>query len=100
MRDRAHPPWSVNPLLLWKIVAAATLTGWPRRSGCWGSWRCGWTARGKAAPGVRLGSAAPGLLIGVAIGLKVEYALLGLAVASACRRSLRALAAAAAGFVV
>src|SRR4029077_17922980 len=40
------------------------------------------------------------LLIGVATGFKVEYALLGLAVAWACRRSVRALAAAAAGFAV
>jgi len=45
-------------------------------------------------------TALAGLLIGVATGLKVEYALLGLAVAWACRRSVRALAAAAAGFVV
>ena len=36
----------------------------------------------------------------MATGLKVEYALLGLAVAWACRRSVTALAAAAAGFAV
>ncbi|MFY9931121.1 MAG: hypothetical protein WAK82_24290, partial [Streptosporangiaceae bacterium] len=41
-----------------------------------------------------------GLATGVAAGVKAEYALLGLAVAWACRRSPRALAAAAAGFGV
>ena len=45
-------------------------------------------------------AALAGLLIGVATGLKLEYALFGLAVAWACRRSVRALAGAAAGFAV
>jgi alpha-1,6-mannosyltransferase len=41
-----------------------------------------------------------GLAIGVATGIKAEYALFGLAVAWACRRSVRPLAAAAAGFAL
>ena len=41
-----------------------------------------------------------GLAIGVAAGIKVEYALFGLGVAWACRRSVRALAGAALGFAV
>jgi hypothetical protein len=45
-------------------------------------------------------AAVSGLLIGVATGIKVEYVLIGAAVAWACRRSLRAFAAAAAGFLV
>src|SRR6202007_2626637 len=49
-------------------------------------------------------AALAGLLIGVATGIKVEYALFGLAVAWACtahfRRSVKPLAAAAAGFAV
>jgi alpha-1,6-mannosyltransferase len=40
------------------------------------------------------------LLIGVATGIKAEYALFGVAVAWACRRSLRAFAVAAAGFLL
>ena len=46
------------------------------------------------------GAAAAGLLIGVATGIKAEYALFAVAVAWASRRSLRALAAAAAGFAL
>ena len=45
-------------------------------------------------------AALAGLLIGVATGIKAEYALFALAVAWACRRSVRPLAAAAAGFAL
>jgi len=45
-------------------------------------------------------AALAGLAIGVATGIKAEYALFGLAVAWACRRSVKPLAAAAAGFVL
>ncbi len=41
-----------------------------------------------------------GLLTGVAAGIKVEYVLFAAAVAWACRRSVRPLAAAAAGFLL
>jgi hypothetical protein len=57
------------------------------------------TSRAAGRPGAD-SAALAGLLIGVATGLKLEYALLGLAVAWACRRSVRALAGAAAGFAV
>ena len=102
MRLRAHLLWSVNPLLLWEIVAGGHIDGLAAAFGLLGivALRVHSPAE-EAAPGPRIGSAAlAGLLIGVATGLKVEYALLGLAVAWACRRSVRALAAAAAGFVV
>ncbi|HTQ93259.1 MAG TPA: hypothetical protein VMK84_27575 [Streptosporangiaceae bacterium] len=101
MRIRAHLLWSVNPLLLWEIVASGHIDGLAAAFGLLGivALRVGPQGEGRPRPG--LGSAAlAGLLIGVATGLKVEYALLGLAVAWACRRSVRALAAAAAGFVV
>jgi hypothetical protein len=52
---------------------------------------------GPAGPGP---AAAAGLLTGVATGIKVEYVLFGAAVAWACRRSVRPLAAAAAGFAL
>jgi hypothetical protein len=101
MRIRAHLLWSVNPLLLWEIVAGGHIDGLAAAFGLLGVVALRVDSQREGRPRLRLGGAAlAGLLIGVATGLKVEYALLGLAVAWACRRSLRALAAAAAGFVV
>jgi len=110
MRLRAHLLWSVNPLLLWEIVAGGHIDGLAAVFGLLGI--AALRARpaqeprpplAGSSPRARIpagGAAAAGLLIGVAAGIKVEYALLGAAVAWACRRSLRALAAAAAGFAV
>jgi hypothetical protein len=95
-RLRAHLLWSVNPLLLWEIVASGHIDGLAALFGL----------LGVAALRIRGGkiglrdAALAGLLIGVATGIKVEYALCGLAVAWACRRAVRPLAAAAAGFAV
>ncbi len=122
LRLRAHLLWSVNPLLLWEIVAGGHIDGLAAAFGLLGivALRVR-TPAGPDAPRSGIGNpvlasaALAGLLIGVATGLKVEYALLGLAVAWACRRSSRgsgglggvvppgtgrALAAAAAGFAV
>ena len=100
MRLRAHLLWSVNPLLLWEIVAGGHIDGLAAVFGLLGV--AALRARGQqAAAEVGAGGAAvSGLLIGVAAGIKVEYVLVGAAVAWACRRSLRAFAAAAAGFLV
>jgi hypothetical protein len=101
-RLRAHLLWSVNPLVLWEIVAGGHIDGLAAAFGLLGIMAL--RTHGPAEEGTprpRVGGAAlAGLLIGVATGFKVEYALLGLAVAWACRRSVRALAAAAAGFAV
>jgi hypothetical protein len=95
-RLRAHLLWSVNPLLLWEIVASGHIDGLAALFGLLGV--AALRARGGK---IRLRDAAlAGLLIGVATGIKVEYALFGLAVAWACRRSVKPLAAAAAGFAV
>jgi hypothetical protein len=98
MRLRAHLLWSVNPLLLWEIVASGHIDGLAAVFGLLGivALRTR-TPAGEIGTG---GAVLAGLLIGVATGIKVEYALLGLAVAWACRRSLKALTAAAAGFAV
>jgi hypothetical protein len=99
MRLRAHLLWTANPLLLWEIVAGGHIDG---LSAAFGLLAVVVLRRNLAIPG----AFASGLLIGLATGVKVEYALLGLAVAWACRpgrswsRSFRALAAAAAGFAV
>ena len=96
MRLRAHLLWSVNPLLLWEIVAGGHVDGLAAVFGLLGV-----AALRARRQQVDVASAAvSGLLIGVATGIKVEYVLVGAAVAWACRRSLRAFAAAAAGFLV
>jgi hypothetical protein len=126
-RLRAHLLWSVNPLLLWEIVASGHIDGLAALFGLLGvaalRLRPGQThpietspietSPGQASPGqtcstangdrgqIGLRDAAlAGLAIGVATGIKAEYALFGLAVAWACRRSVKPLAAAAAGFVL
>ena len=104
MRLRAHLLWSVNPLLLWEIVAGGHIDGLAVAFGLTGvaALRSRSAPEGTGAPRTvpAAGAALAGLLIGVATGIKVEYALFGLAVAWACRRSARALAAAAGGFAV
>jgi hypothetical protein len=106
MRLRAHLLWSVNPLLLWEIVAGGHIDGLAALFGLLGIVALRGRARREAeqaggAPTEILagGAALAGLLIGVATSIKVEYVLFGLAVAWACRRSLQGLVAAAAGFL-
>jgi hypothetical protein len=110
MRLRAHLLWSVNPLLLWEIVAGGHIDGLAVVFGLLGI--AALRARipqGESVPRgesraqteIPVGGAVlAGLLIGVAADTKVEYALFGLAVAWACRRSLKAFMAATAGFGV
>ena len=105
MRLRAHLLWSVNPLLLWEIVAGGHIDGLAVVFGLLGiaalRARAPQSGGGPRAGSIGLaGALLAGLLIGIATGIKVEYALFGLAVAWACRRSVRALTAAAAGFAV
>ncbi|HWN59582.1 MAG TPA: hypothetical protein VNO25_02835, partial [Streptosporangiaceae bacterium] len=122
-RLRAHLLWSVNPLLLWEIVASGHIDGLAALFGLLGvaalrlrrtpNGDHGQTSPGQTSPGqtssARNGdhgqiglrdAALAGLAIGVATGIKAEYALFGLAVAWACRRSVKPLAAAAAGFAL
>jgi hypothetical protein len=95
MRLRAHLLWTVNPLLLWEIVAAGHIDGLSAMFGLLAI-----VALRKGAGISPVGAFVSGAMVALAAGVKVEYALLGLAVAWACRRSIRALAAAAAGFAV
>jgi hypothetical protein len=95
-RLRAHLLWSVNPLLLYQIVASGHIDGLAAAAGL-----AGVIALRSRHGRIRARDAAlAGLAIGVAADIKAEYALLGLAVAWACRRTARPLAAAAAGFAV
>ncbi|HJY72478.1 MAG TPA: hypothetical protein VJ347_11915 [Streptosporangiaceae bacterium] len=116
-RLRAHLLWSVNPLLLWEIVASGHIDGLAALFGLLGvaALRVRRTQTGPSQTSTSQSSSTPnghhgriglrdaalaGLAIGVATGIKAEYALFGLAVAWACRRSVKPLAAAAAGFVL
>jgi hypothetical protein len=99
MRLRAHLLWSANPLLLWEIVAGGHTDGLATVFGLLGVASLRARRQDARSIGVR-GAALAGAGIGVATGIKVEFVLLAVAVAWACRRAPKALAAAAAGFGV
>jgi hypothetical protein len=104
MRLRAHLLWSVNPLLLWEIVAGGHIDGLAAAFGLLGV--AALRVRGQDASvgaGRRFRTsdvALAGVAIGVATGIKAEWVLFGVAVAWVCRRSVRDLAVAAAGFLI
>jgi len=93
MRLRAHLLWTVNPLLLWEIVAAGHIDGLAAMFGLFAVI----AVRQDRRP---TGAFVSGIMVALAAGVKAEYVLIGLAVAWACHRSVRALIGAAAGFAV
>lgn len=97
MRLRAHLLWTANPLLLWEIVAAGHIDG---LSAAFGLLAVVVLRARNGRPPTWPAALSSGALVALAAGVKVEYALLGLAVAWACRRQIRLLAGAAAGFAV
>jgi hypothetical protein len=97
-RARAHLLWTVNPLMLWAVVAGAHADG---LAACLGI--LGILVARVPCPGARLGpgrALAAGLLVGAAIAVKSPLAPLALALAWSARHSVKALAAAAAGGVL
>lgn len=94
MRRRAHLLWSVNPLLLWEIVAGGHIDGLAIAFGLAGIGLL-WVRR-PADPGVARAALA-GLLIGAAIAVKLPFAVYGIGAAWMLRRQLAALGAAALG---
>jgi hypothetical protein len=97
-RARAHLLWSVNPLMLWGLVAAGHLDVLAAAAALLGL--AALRARGHGADkhGVRPAAAlAAGMAIGLAADFMLTYLLLGLAIAWALRRSVAGLAAALAG---
>jgi hypothetical protein len=92
-RIRAHLLWSVNPLMLWGLVAAGHLDVLAAAAAL-----LGLTALRAHGRSIRPAAAlAAGLFIGVAADFMLTYLLLGLALAWALRRSVMGLAAALAG---
>jgi hypothetical protein len=93
-RLRAHLLWTVNPLLLWDLVAAGHLDVLAVMAGLLGLLVLG-EQHAADRPGlVRV--LASGALLGVAADIKIDYLLFGLGAAWALRRSVLALALAGA----
>jgi len=92
-RARAHLLWSVNPLMLWALIAGGHLDVLAAAAAI-----AGLTMLRADGPAVRPARAlAAGILVGVAADIMLTYLLLGLALAWALRRSVMAVAAALAG---
>jgi alpha-1,6-mannosyltransferase len=92
-RLRAHLLWTVNPLLLWDLMAAGHLDVLAAAVGLLGLLVLGRQQPG-ATPSIGRAAAA-GALLGVAADIKINYVLFGIGLAWALRRSLTGLAAAA-----
>jgi hypothetical protein len=99
-RLRAHLLWTINPLLIWQLIAAAHLDVVAAAAGLLGLLvAAGWPAM--PAPGTeRLGRVlAGGALVGIAADIKIDFVLFGLGLAWAFRRSPAACAVAAVGML-
>jgi hypothetical protein len=92
-RLRAHLLWTINPLLLWDLVAAGHVEVVAAGLGMVGILALG--EHSAAARPSTLRVLAAGAFIGAAAEIKINYALFGLGVAWALRRSPLALAQAA-----
>jgi hypothetical protein len=97
-RLRGHLLWTANPLVLWEIVASGHIDVLSAAFGLLGILFLRRGSSGEQPAPHRFALA--GLAIGVAAAIKVPYALFGVGVIWAGRRSVSALAAAAAGFLV
>jgi len=97
MRLRAHLLWSLNPLLLWEIVASGHIDGLAIAVGLVGVVLLRYPQPGRPPPLWRCLLA--GALLGAAAATKSPFALFALAAAWGLRRSPAALATAAAGWL-
>ena len=111
-RLRAHLLWTINPLLLWDLVAAGHVDAAAAAAGLLGVLALGRQPAGDGSqpgiwqPGIRQPgtwqpriwrAVAAGVLVGLAADVKIDYLLFGAALAWALRRSAPALIAASAG---
>jgi hypothetical protein len=97
MRLRAHLLWSVNPLVLWEIVASGHVDGLAVALGLAGLVLLRFHAPDKAPSVLRC--LAAGALIGAAAAVKSPFALFGIGAIWAVRRSPAAIASVAAGAI-
>jgi len=93
-RLRAHLLWTINPLLLWDLVAAGHVEVLAAGLGMLGIVALGEHSAASRPATLRVVTA--GALIGAAAEIKINYALFGLGLTWALRRSPKALAQAAA----
>ena len=87
-RARAHLWWTLNPLLLWGLIASGHVDGFGTAIGF-----CGLILLRARPPGERPSLArvaAAAALVGVAADVKITFALYGLGILWAVRRSLAA----------
>jgi hypothetical protein len=97
-RARAHLLWTVNPLILWAMIAGGHIDGVSTALGF-----CGLLVlreRGPEAASSGARAFVAGLLVGAATACKVTFGLFGVGVLWATRRSPLALAGALAGLLV
>jgi hypothetical protein len=94
-RLRAHLLWTINPLLLWDLLASGHMDVVAAGAGV-----IGLLALGRQRPGTEpllWRAVVAGALVGFAADVKIDYALFGLALIWTLRRSMPALLAAAGG---
>jgi hypothetical protein len=96
-RLRAHLLWTINPLLLWDLVAAGHVDAAAAGAGILGLLVLGRQQGGGSLQPRIWRAVAAGALIGLAADVKIDYVLFGAALIWALRRSVPALTAAAAG---
>src|SRR5450755_3640998 len=103
-RLRAHLLWTINPLLLWGLIAAGHLDVLAASAGLLGllvlvRWPldAGLVPGGRPADPGPLRAVAAGVLVGIAADIKISYVLFALGLAWTLRRSPAALLAAAGG---
>ena len=94
-RLRAHLLWTLNPLLLWDLIAAGHVDVLAAAAGLLGLLALG--RRSETSQPRLLRALAAGALVGVAADIKINYILFAAGVAWALRRSPAALATAAGG---
>jgi hypothetical protein len=99
LRARAHVLWSVNPLMLWAVMAGGHVDGLAEGIAVLALAVLGRTVALARAPG-RIGTVralGAGLLLGAATAVKAPFVLFGVGLAWVARRSPRTLAAAGGG---
>ncbi len=97
-RLRAHLLWTINPLLLWDLIASGHIDLLAAAFGILGILVLGRHSEAVRPPLLRV--LAAGVLIGAAADIKINFALFGVGLAWVLRRSWSGLAAAALGAVV
>lgn len=96
-RLRAHLLWTINPLLLWDLVAAGHVDAAAAAAGILGLLALGRQPAGDGLHPRIWRAVAAGALVGLAADFKIDYVIFGAALVWALRRSGPALIAAAAG---